>query len=63
MADMYRITSESIDIAEILRAIEDPATGGHALFLGTVRNEFEGRPPRDCSTKPTRNLPKKKCAV
>ncbi len=46
MADMYRITSESIDIAEILRAIEDPATGGHALFLGTVRNEFEGRPSK-----------------
>lgn len=46
MADLYRITEDPIDIAEVLAAIADPATGAHAVFFGTVRDEFEGRASR-----------------
>ncbi|AEJ39665.1 Molybdopterin synthase catalytic subunit [Sulfobacillus acidophilus TPY] len=42
--DIYRITTEPIVIQEALDAIQDPACGGQAIFLGTVRNEYEGRP-------------------
>lgn len=41
--DIYRIQNEPIVVEEALHAISDPATGGEALFLGTVRNHFDGR--------------------
>ena len=41
--DVYRITKEPIDVEEALQAITDPAVGAQAIFLGTVRNEFEGK--------------------
>lgn len=41
--DIYRITDTAIDIPAVLAALADPACGGQALFVGTVRNEFEGR--------------------
>ncbi len=42
--EIYRVDARPIDVNEALMAIQDPAAGGQAVFLGTVRNEFEGRP-------------------
>ncbi len=44
--DVYRITKEPIDVASALIDIADDRAGAQALFLGTVRNEFEGRSSR-----------------
>ncbi len=44
MVDYYLITEDPINLAEALSMIDDPSTGAQAIFLGTVRNEFEGRP-------------------
>jgi molybdopterin synthase catalytic subunit len=41
--DLYRVVSDPIDVGQALSAISDPACGGQALFLGTVRNQFMGR--------------------
>lgn len=41
--DIIRVQSEPIEVAEALAAIEDHAAGGHAVFIGTVRNSFEGQ--------------------
>ncbi|MCL5116418.1 MAG: molybdenum cofactor biosynthesis protein MoaE [Firmicutes bacterium] len=41
--DIYRVQREPIQVDEALQAIRDEAAGGEALFLGTVRNVFEGR--------------------
>ena len=41
--DYYLITEDSIDITESLSMIDDPQTGAQAIFLGTVRNEYNGR--------------------
>ncbi|CAB1129782.1 molybdopterin synthase (large subunit) [Candidatus Hydrogenisulfobacillus filiaventi] len=42
----YALVREPIRVEACLEDIQDPACGGQALFLGTVRNEFEGRPTR-----------------
>ncbi|MBX5467885.1 MAG: molybdenum cofactor biosynthesis protein MoaE [Firmicutes bacterium] len=42
--DAYQIVDGPIDVAAALARLSDPSCGGLALFLGTVRNEFEGRP-------------------
>jgi molybdopterin synthase catalytic subunit len=39
----YRITAERIDTAALLAEVGDAAAGGTALFVGTTRNENEGR--------------------
>lgn len=39
----YRITADPIDAAALLAAVGDPAAGGTTLFVGTTRNENEGR--------------------
>ncbi len=44
--DIIRVQNGAIEVQEALDAIQDPASGGQALFLGTVRNQFEGRPSR-----------------
>jgi molybdopterin synthase catalytic subunit len=44
--DFYQITKQPIDVAEALGKLNDPSTGAQVLFLGTVRNEFEGRASR-----------------
>jgi len=36
------LTDEPIDVAAALADVADPACGGTALFLGTVRNHHEG---------------------
>lgn len=41
--DIYRVQEDRIDVEEALSAIADDRAGGQAVFLGTVRNEFEGR--------------------
>lgn len=40
---MYRLTRESIDVSGVLASLQDPACGGLAFFLGTVRNHANGR--------------------
>lgn len=40
---MIRIVFEEIDLSEILNAVRDPAGGGTVLFIGTTRNQSEGR--------------------
>lgn len=44
MVDAIRVQAEAIDVAAALAGLEDVGAGGHALFLGTVRNTFAGRP-------------------
>lgn len=39
----YRIVEADIDTQTLLEQVADPAAGGTALFLGTTRNENEGR--------------------
>lgn len=41
--DLVLVTAETIDVAQILAAVEDPRAGGIALFLGTVRDHAPGR--------------------
>lgn len=43
MNSSYRMTAERIDTDALLRAVGDPSAGGTALFVGTTRNENEGR--------------------
>ncbi len=43
MAGLVALRAEPIDPAELLRAVAAAAAGGHALFLGTTRNENRGR--------------------
>ena len=43
MKSSYRVIESSIDTAALLTAVGDPAAGGTALFVGTTRNENEGR--------------------
>ena len=42
-ADCIRIQSTPLSVSEALAAVAGPGTGGIAVFLGTVRNENEGR--------------------
>ncbi len=39
----YRVTDASIDTDALLAEVGDPAAGGTTLFVGTTRNENEGR--------------------
>lgn len=43
MKSAYRVTAERIDTAGLLDEVGDPAAGGTTLFIGTTRNENEGR--------------------
>ena len=40
---MVKLISIKISLDDILDAVEDPATGGVAIFLGRVRDHAEGR--------------------
>ena len=39
----YRVTDTPIDTSLLLAAVADPAAGGTTLFVGTTRDENEGR--------------------
>ena len=39
----YSVTEEAIETDGLLAAVADPAAGGTTLFVGTTRNENEGR--------------------
>ncbi len=41
--DMIKIVHEPIDVASILASIADPACGAQCLFIGTTRNNAEGK--------------------
>src|SRR5262245_17210456 len=40
---MYEIVAHPIDAAAVTAAVADPATGATVTFVGTTRNENEGR--------------------
>ena len=40
---LYHVTEQSIDTDALLAAVGDPGAGGTTLFVGTTRNENEGR--------------------
>lgn len=37
------LRDQEVSVAEVLAAVADPAAGGHALFVGTVRDHDGGR--------------------
>lgn len=41
--DRYQIVDEPLNIEQVLPWVTDPNCGGVVVFLGAVRNEFEGR--------------------
>jgi molybdopterin synthase catalytic subunit len=40
---MFRVTREPIDLQELVRCVTDPSAGAIATFIGTTRNNNEGR--------------------
>ncbi len=40
---MIQIVDHVIDLDEILRSVQDPSAGATALFVGTARNETDGK--------------------
>lgn len=42
--DRYEIVTAPLVVNEAIDGVVDPAAGGVVVFLGVVRNEFEGRP-------------------
>ncbi len=43
MNSFYRVTEQPLDTSVLLAAVGDPGAGGTALFVGTTRDENEGR--------------------
>ncbi len=46
MAGLYRIVERSLDPQEAIRAVSGPDRGAIAVFLGTTRDQHDGRPVR-----------------
>jgi molybdopterin synthase catalytic subunit len=40
---VFRVTNETIDLAELVRYVGDPEAGAIVPFIGTTRNNNEGR--------------------
>jgi molybdopterin synthase catalytic subunit len=40
---MFRVTNQPIDLDELVRFVTDPEAGAVATFIGTTRNNNEGR--------------------
>ena len=40
---MFRVTNQPIDLSEVVRYVIDPEAGAIATFIGTTRNNNEGR--------------------
>src|SRR5688572_32760289 len=40
---MFRVTDQPIDLSELVRYVTDPEAGAIATFIGTTRNNNEGR--------------------
>ena len=40
---LFRVTDHGIDVEALLADVGDPGAGGTTLFVGTTRNENEGR--------------------
>lgn len=57
--DIIRIQEDAIDVSAGLLAVQDERTGGQAVFLGTVRNVFEGRESRGLFYEAYRDLAEK----
>lgn len=60
--DIYRIQTADIDLDEVIQAIRDPASGGEAIFLGTVRDQFLGRDSRGLFYEAYQELAEKELA-
>ncbi len=43
---MIELTHDPIDVNRVLMAIQDPASGGIAIFMGVVRDNSAGNPVR-----------------
>ena len=43
MRNFVKITTESLDVAAITNLVSDPTTGAISLFIGTTRNDFDGK--------------------
>lgn len=41
--DRYQVVTRPISVEQALSDVSDPACGGVVVFLGVVRNQFEGR--------------------
>ena len=40
---MFRVTDQAIDLTELVRFVTDPQAGAIAIFIGTTRNNNDGR--------------------
>ena len=40
---MFRVTNQAIDLRELVRYVTDPQAGAIATFIGTTRNNNDGR--------------------
>ena len=41
--DLIQITNNRLDVAAISASVTDPGTGATSLFVGTTRDNFQGR--------------------
>lgn len=62
MASKSRITTAPINPARVLASVRDPASGGVVIFLGTVRNNSEGRPVRGLEYQVYKEMAEKRMA-
>ena len=43
MSNFIKITTDVLDVANITNMVADPSTGAISVFIGTTRNDFEGK--------------------
>ena len=43
MSNFVKITTDILDIGSVSNKVADPATGATSIFIGTTRNEFQGK--------------------
>ena len=43
MSNFIKITTDYLDVAAITKLVTDPSTGAISLFIGTTRDEFNGK--------------------
>lgn len=63
MGDYEYLASTAIDLTSLLAATEDGASGALAIFVGTVRDENDGRPVRGITYEAQPVLAKKVLAA
>ena len=43
MSNFVKITTDVLDVGNITNMVADPSTGAVSVFIGTTRNDFEGK--------------------